>query len=115
MGGPALAVAADAILAKVAATLPSAGQQHLLHAVSRVHQFSDQQHRAPATGFDMDLLRQGCWREEALGIGYTDRHGAATQRTIWPFAIVYLERMLVVLARCCLTISACFGSSALRP
>lgn len=50
----------------------------------------------------MDLLRQGCWREEALAIGYTDRHGAATHRTIWPLAIVYLNRMLVVLARCCL-------------
>lgn len=102
MGDPALAVAADAVLAKVAATLPSAGQQHLLHVVSRVHQFSDQEHATLATGVDMDLLRQSCWREEALAIGYTDRHGATTQRTIWPLAIVYLERMLVVLARCCL-------------
>jgi predicted DNA-binding transcriptional regulator YafY len=102
MGDPALAVAADAVLAKVAATLPSAGQQHLLHAVSRVHQFGDRDRRAPVAAADMDLLRQGCWREEALAIGYADRHGAATQRTVWPLAIVYLDRMLVVLARCCL-------------
>jgi len=101
MGDPTLAVAADAVLAKVAATLPSAGQQHLLHAVSRVHQFNDQE-GAPVTAIDMDLLRQGCWREEALAIAYTDRRGAATHRTIWPLAIVYLDRMLVVLARCCL-------------
>lgn len=102
MGDPTLAAAADAVLAKVAATLPSAGQQHLLHAVSRVHQFSDQARSAPVAAVDMDLLRQGCWREEALEIGYADRHGAATQRTVWPLAIVYLDRMLVLLARCCL-------------
>lgn len=102
MGDPTLAVAADAVLAKVAATLPSAGQQHLLHAVSRVHQFSDHERRASVAPADMDLLRQACWREEALAIGYTDRHGVATQRTIWPLATVYLDRMLVVLARCCL-------------
>lgn len=101
MGDPTLAMAADGVLAKVAATLPSAGQQHLLHAVSRVHQFSDQEGRAPVA-IDMDLLRQGCWREEALAIEYMDRHGTATRRTIWPLAIVYLNWMLVVLARCCL-------------
>jgi predicted DNA-binding transcriptional regulator YafY len=102
MGDPALAAAADAVVAKVAATLPSAGQQHLLHVVSRVHQFGDEDRRASVAPADMDLLRQACWREEALAIGYADRHGAATQRTIWPLAIVYLDRMLVVLARCCL-------------
>lgn len=101
MGDPALALAANAVLAKVAATLPSTGQQHLLHAVSRVHQFSDQERRPPIET-DMDLLRQGCWREEALEIEYIDRHGSTTHRTIWPLAIVYLERMLVVLAHCCL-------------
>lgn len=101
MGDPALVAAADAVLAKVAATLPSAGQQHLLHAVSRVHRFGDLDQSAPVA-VDMDLLRQGCWREEALAIGYTDRDGAVTHRTIWPLAIVYLDRMLVVLARCCL-------------
>lgn len=101
MGDPALAVAADAVLAKVAATLPSAGQQHLLHAVSKVHRFSDQARGSPPVA-DMDLLRQGCWREEALEIGYTDRHGSTTHRTIWPLAIVYLDQVLVVLARCCL-------------
>lgn len=102
MGDAALAAAADAVFAKVAATLPTAAQQHLLHAVSQVHQFGDRDRRAPAAAVDMDLLRLGCWREEALAIGYTDRDGAVTHRTIWPLAIVYVDRMLVVLARCCL-------------
>jgi predicted DNA-binding transcriptional regulator YafY len=50
----------------------------------------------------MALIRACCWREEALTIDYVDRDGAASSRTIWPLAIVYLDRMLVVLARCCL-------------
>lgn len=98
MGDPALAAAADAVLAKVAATLPSLGQQHLLHAVSQVHRFDP---RYPALP-DMQVIRDGCWRERAVVIGYTDRNGAVTTRTIWPLAIVYLDNMLVVLARCCL-------------
>lgn len=102
MGDPALAAAADAVLGKVAATLPSVGQQHMLHAVSRVHQFRDQATHSLGNAVDMDLIRQGCWHEEQLDISYTARDGAVTRRTIWPLAIVYLDRMLVVLARCCL-------------
>ncbi len=102
MGDPDLVAAAEAVLGKVAATLPSAGQQHLLHAVSRVHRFDDRERRGEARWPDMGLLRQACWREEALDIGYGDRHGAHTRRTIWPLAIVYVDRLLVVLARCCL-------------
>jgi predicted DNA-binding transcriptional regulator YafY len=96
MGDPALAAAADAVLAKVAATLPSVGQQHLLHAVSQVHRFEPRYPRLP----DMRAIREACWREQALVIDYRDRDGAATRRTIWPLAIVYLGDMLVLLARC---------------
>lgn len=102
MGDPALAAAAETVMAKVSATLPSAGQQHLLHAVSRVHRFGDAPHAAPAAAVDMDLIRQGCWREEQLAIRYTARDGVATSRAIWPLAIVYVDKMLVVLAHCCL-------------
>lgn len=98
MGDPALAAAAASVLDKVAATLPSLGQQQLLHAVSQVHRFVP---RYPALP-DMDTIRAACWREEVLEIAYTDRQGAATVRRIWPLAIVYLDNMLVVLARCCL-------------
>lgn len=98
MGDPALRAAADAVLAKVARTLPSLGQQQLLHAVSQVHHFGQRYASLP----DMALIRACCWREEALAIDYHDRHGAPSTRTIWPLAIVYLDGMLVVLARCCL-------------
>jgi biotin operon repressor len=56
MGDPALASAANAVLAKVAATLPSLGQQHLLHAVSQVHRFGQRFSSLP----DMATIR-ACW------------------------------------------------------
>lgn len=102
MGDPALASAAEAVLGKVAATLPSIGQQHLMHTVSSIHRFENGIKDCISGGPDMGLIRQSCWREEALDIHYKDRNGAETRRTIWPLGIVYLDKMLVVLARCCL-------------
>jgi predicted DNA-binding transcriptional regulator YafY len=98
MGDPALAKAAAAVLGKVAATLPSVSQQHLLHAVSQVHSFEERYPLLP----DMHTIREGCWREEAVKIGYTDKGGKVTERNIWPLAIVYFDNMLVVLSWCCL-------------
>lgn len=98
LGDPALADAASAVLAKVAATLPSVAQQHLLHAVSQVHRFGQ---RYPALP-DMRVIREACWREESLALRYGDRNGQVTDRDIWPLAIVYLDQALVLLAWCCL-------------
>ncbi|MDP4023999.1 YafY family protein [Methylobacterium sp. NEAU 140] len=96
MGDPALARAAASALAKVAATLPDAGEQHLVHAVSQVHRFAA---RYPAT-LDLATIREGCWREEAVTIRYADAAGAVTERTILPLAIVYLDSAMAVLAWC---------------
>ena len=96
MGDPDLATAAASVLAKVAATLPDEREQHLFHAVSKVYRPGARYTPAPSLG----LIRQACWREEALTIGYTDEHGSATRRTILPLAIVHTERRLVVLAWC---------------
>jgi predicted DNA-binding transcriptional regulator YafY len=96
MGDPALARAAASALAKVAATLPDAAEQHLLHAVSQVHRLAA---RYPAH-LDLAAVREACWREEALDIRYTDGAGAVTERTILPLAIVYLDRVMAVLAWC---------------
>ncbi len=98
MGDPALAKAAASVLAKVAATLPDDREQHLFHAVSQVYR----PEARLAAGLDMDLVRQACWREEALAIRYADKAGAISERTILPLAIVYTEGALTVLAWCCL-------------
>lgn len=97
MGDPALAKAAASVLAKVVATLPALSQQHILHAVSQIRRL---EHRyAPLP--DMQLVRESCWRELALNIHYRSQNGLESERKIWPLAIVYLDRMLVVLAWCC--------------
>ncbi|MEH3119299.1 MAG: YafY family protein [Methylorubrum populi] len=98
IGDPALERAAASVLAKVAATLPDRGERHLLHAVSQVRRFG---RRFPAIP-DMATIRTGCWREEALAIGYADKDGTLTERTILPLSIVYLDSKMTLLAWCCL-------------
>lgn len=96
MGDPVLAKAATSVLAKVAATLPDDREQHLFHAVSQVYRPGERF----AAGPDMGMVRQACWREEALAIRYTDKAGAVTERTILPLAVVYTEGALTILAWC---------------
>lgn len=98
LGDPALAQAAASVLGKVVATLPSVGQQHIQHAVSQAHRFSER----PPLATDMQQIREACWREEALQLDYIDRDGVATARKVWPLGIVYVDRLLVLLAWCCL-------------
>lgn len=97
MGDPALAAAAGAVLAKVAATLPTESEQQLFHAVSKVYR-PDARFASTDTG----TLRRACWDERALRIRYADKGDAETERVIWPLAVVYAERSLMVLAWCCL-------------
>lgn len=98
MGDAALAAAATSVLAKVAATLPDDREQHLFHAISQVYRPNVRD--VPAR--DMETIRQACWHEQALTLRYADKAGAVTERTIFPLALIYAERVLVVLAWCCL-------------
>ncbi|ABY30991.1 helix-turn-helix transcriptional regulator [Methylorubrum extorquens] len=98
MGDPALAQAAASALAKVAATLPDRAEQHLLHAVSQVRRSEARFSKIP----DMETIRAGCWREEALVLRYSDKDGAVTARQILPLSIVYLDSKMTLLAWCCL-------------
>lgn len=98
MGDPALVRAAASAFAKIAATVPDDREQHLVHAVSQVYR-PDERY---AGAVEVDVIRQACWREEALALRYVDKSGALTERTIYPLAIVYADRTLTVLAWCCL-------------
>ncbi|AMB45714.1 YafY family protein [Methylobacterium sp. AMS5] len=98
MGDPALAQAAASALAKVAATLPDRSETYLLHAVSQVRRFEARFSKIP----DMETIRAGCWREEALALRYADKDGTVTKRKILPLSIVYLDSKMTLLAWCCL-------------
>lgn len=98
MGDPALAAAAMSVLAKVAATLPDDREQYLFHAISQVYR-PDPRY---AVACDMGLIRDACWREEALHIRYADKGRMVSERTILPLCIMHTDRTLTVLAWCCL-------------
>ncbi len=51
---------------------------------------------------DMRLIREACWREEALKIRYSDKAGTVSERDILPLAIVYVDNVLVLQSWCCL-------------
>jgi predicted DNA-binding transcriptional regulator YafY len=97
-GDAELSRAAEAALAKITASLPERVQRQAIHAVSMTYRF-DRRAPAPAT---LGLIRQACWDERALDIRYCDNAGVATDRRIWPLAVVFLDRTLMVLAWCCL-------------
>jgi predicted DNA-binding transcriptional regulator YafY len=98
VGDPALALAAQTALARITATLPERVQRQAIHAVQQTYRFEK---RAPAPPA-LALIRQACWDEAVLEIGYTDNSGEVTRRQIWPLSVVFLDRTLLVLAWCCL-------------
>ena len=98
MGDPELSQAADAVLAKVAATLPDDREQQLLHSISHVYRPDARLSVSPL----VRPVRQACWQEAALDVVYRDKGAAETRRTIYPLAMVYTDGALTVLAWCCL-------------
>ncbi|MFV1496127.1 YafY family protein [Phaeobacter sp. JH20_02] len=96
-GDPDLAKAATDALVKILATLPERQQRQAMHAVNLVHRYY-----APAKPtIDMTLLREAMWAEEALDIGYRDLKDARTTRRIYPLALSYHDRSVMLLAWCC--------------
>ncbi len=59
---------------------------------------------APIAAGDAELptIRQAIRSERMVQIAYADEQGSATQRTIWPFALAFYDRVRVVVAWCAL-------------
>ncbi len=55
---------------------------------------------AAADGVDLAAIRRAIRAERKLGITYRDGKGAVSQRTVWPFALGFFERVRVVVAWC---------------
>ncbi|MEP4035862.1 YafY family protein [Pseudophaeobacter sp.] len=96
-GDSDLAQAANDALVKILATLPERQQRQAMHAVNLVHRFTAPQ----VPTIDMTLLRESMWAEEALEIGYRDQKEAYTLRRIYPLALSYHDRAVMLLAWCC--------------
>lgn len=98
IGDPALAKAASAALTKIQARVPARQAHGLEHAVLDARRF-----RRPApVVIDVARLRQATWDEVCVSFDYVDAHGAATQRTVKPLGIVYMDFSSSLLAWCLL-------------
>jgi predicted DNA-binding transcriptional regulator YafY len=95
-GDAALAAAARNALAKIGAVLPddmkeSIDAPGLLVAPSE---------KLAAGDAELPLIRQAIRTERKLRIAYSDAGGVHSQRTIWPFALGFFDRVRMVAAWC---------------
>lgn len=95
-GDAALAQAAEAVAAKVVATLPERQAREAAHAV--VHVYRRQARDLPQR--DLALLREAAWEERAVDVVYRDEAGQATARRVWPLVLSYADVTLTMLAWC---------------
>ncbi|HWJ75098.1 MAG TPA: YafY family protein [Kaistia sp.] len=94
-GDPALRHAAEGVLAKVATVLPAdlkAGLDGSTLLASGLNQTGER--------IDLALVRRAIRTERKLTIAYADGAGQASERTIWPFALGFFEKVRVLIAWC---------------
>lgn len=96
-GDEDLAMAAASAFAKILASLPSRLQLFANHTISHIYR----QDALDIPQTKIHLLRQSCWDESVLEIEYVDEKGHFSERTVWPLALFYFQRTLVLLAWCC--------------
>jgi predicted DNA-binding transcriptional regulator YafY len=94
-GGP-LGKAAENALAKIASVLPK-DLRDQLDATNLIVGPGD-----PVVDGEVHLstIRLAIRKERKLDIGYADEAGRASQRTIWPFALGFFDRVRIVMAWC---------------
>lgn len=95
-GDARLAAAARDALAKIAAVLPPP----LRHELDSTALLVGPSAPAGADGELLALLRQAIRGEHKLRIGYRDASGNASERTVWPFALGFFDRVQVLVAWC---------------
>ena len=89
--------AGQGALARIVATLPERQAQQAHHAILRAFTLPPIRETPQV---DLAFLRTACWEEAELSIGYLDLQGRSTTRTVWPLALSYSERSLMLLTHC---------------
>lgn len=95
-GDRQIALAAESVITKITATLPERQQREAAHAVQYVQRYG----RAARNRPDVTVIRQACWDEQELHLRYRDANGAATDRTIRPLTIAFMDDTLMCLGWC---------------
>ncbi|WP_115719407.1 helix-turn-helix transcriptional regulator [Gallaecimonas mangrovi] len=95
-GDPALAQAANDMLAKVSAVLPASLRQELATTALLIGPGEP----VPGDGEVFGQIRQAIRQQRKVSIHYTDNQGQQSQRTVWPFAMGFFDQCRVMLAWC---------------
>jgi predicted DNA-binding transcriptional regulator YafY len=95
-GDPALAAGAREAAVRIAAVLPPALRRELETSALLVG--ASARSSVDAVGFE--LLRTAIRSGRKLRLAYRDKHDAASERVVWPFALVYFEEARVLAAWC---------------
>jgi predicted DNA-binding transcriptional regulator YafY len=93
---PALARAAQDLMAKVAETVPERLRPFVLEPASRARRAWN---REPDR-IDMVRTRSQIHEGKKITLNYRDEHGRDSQRTIWPIAVGYHEAVRILAAWC---------------
>ncbi|MES1151206.1 MAG: YafY family protein [Dongia sp.] len=96
-GDPALARAAEDLIAKIATAVPERLRPIVLDPSARAHTSTPP---IPPDAIDMQLVRAAIHNGRKITLGYRDEKGAETSRTIWPITIGYLDRVRLLVAWC---------------
>jgi predicted DNA-binding transcriptional regulator YafY len=95
-GDPELARAADSALTKIATASP----RDLRDRIAETGLFAPRFARPAEQGAGLRVIREAIRREHKLEIRYVSIAGVATDRVIWPVALVFFEGTRLVAAWC---------------
>jgi len=93
---PALAKAAEDLIAKIAASVPERLRPHVLEPVSR----TPPAWNMVADALDMPMLRAQILNGRKIALHYSDEHGRESHRKVWPITIGYLDTTRMLIAWC---------------
>ena len=93
---PALAKAAEDLIAKIAASVPERLRPYVLEPVSGTPPVWN---AVPDT-LDMPMLRMQIRSGRKIAIGYRDEQGLQSQCKVWPITIGYLDTVRLLIAWC---------------
>jgi predicted DNA-binding transcriptional regulator YafY len=96
-GDPALARAAQDLIAKIAAAVPQRLRPIVLDPSARTPNHGP---AIPPDAIDMPRLRAAIHAGRKLALDYRDEQGIETRRKVWPIAVGYLETVRMLIAWC---------------
>lgn len=95
-GDPALAKAAQDLIAKIGAAVP----ERLRPIILEPSGGAPTMYQLPPDAIDMVLLRTQIRAGKKIALSYRDEHGKETSRTVWPVTIGYMATVRMLAAWC---------------